>query len=162
MAYRNKVYICFGGDEDMSYYRTLQMWDANKNMDFHFNNAHNLTNIRVFEEPNIKRNLRERMKNSKIMIVLVGEKTRYLYKYVRWEMELALENDIPIIVANLNGKNGIDGNLCPPILRGKPVVHVPFKQKSIMFALENWQKHYQRAKEKNQCDLYWELYQMGL
>lgn len=162
MAYRNKAYVCFGGDEDMNYYRTLQMWDANKNIDFDFNNAHDLTNIRVHEEDNIKRNLRERMKNSKIVIVLVGDKTKNLYKYVRWEIELALEMDIPIIVANINGNNGIDCNLCPPILKDKTVVHIPFKQKAVMYALENWGKCYQDNKKQNRTNLHWELNAFGL
>lgn len=159
MAYKNKTYICFGGDEDMSYYRTLQMWNANKNIDFEFNNAHDLTNIRVYEEENIKKNLRERMKNSKNMIVLIGEKTRFLYKYVRWEMELALEMDIPIIVANINGKNGIDLDLCPPILRGKTVVHVPYSPEPLMYALEHWNEYYPGCKQKRETDLYWEKYE---
>lgn len=156
MSYRNQIYVCFGGDEDMNHYRTLQMWDANKKIDFNFNNAHNLTNIRVFEEENIKRNLRERMNNTKMMIVLVGEKTRNLYKYVRWEIELALEKDIPIIVANLNGKNGIDNNLCPPILKGKVIVHVPFRQKAIIYALDNWYQSYASSKASNKSDFFWE------
>ena len=155
MSYRNKIYICFGGDEDMHYYRTLQMWNANKSIDFQFGNAHDLTNIRILEEPNIKRNLRERLKNSKTMLVIVGEKTKYLYKYVRWEMELALELDIPIIVANLNGKNKMDDKLCPPILKGKTVVHVPFNLKAVMYALEYWENYYPQAKTKQEHDLYW-------
>jgi len=32
MAYRNKTYIAFDGDSDMSYYRTLQMWKSNDNI----------------------------------------------------------------------------------------------------------------------------------
>ena len=36
------------------------------------------------------------MKNASAVVVLVGEKTKNLYKYVRWELELALELGLPI------------------------------------------------------------------
>ncbi len=155
MAYRNKVYVCFDADEDMNFYKPLKMWSANENIDFHINNAHDMTNIRIFTEENIKRHLRERMKNSKLMLVLIGEKTKNLYKYVRWEMELALEMDIPIIGVNINKKNGIDNNLCPPILKGKPVVHIPYSKNAILYAMKNWPEYYGTAKRKNQSDLYY-------
>jgi hypothetical protein len=158
MAYRNKTYICFDADEDMAYYRTLEMWCANENIDFDFYNAHDIAPICVFNEANIKRHLRERMKNSKLMLVLIGEKTKNLYKYVRWEMELALEMDIPIVGVNLNKKNGIDNNLCPTILKGKPVVHVPFSKDAILHAMDNWPKYYSTAKLKNESDMYYNMF----
>ena len=46
----------------------------------------------------------KRLKNTKIFVLLVGEKTKYLYKYVKWEIEQALSLNLPIIVVNLNGK----------------------------------------------------------
>lgn len=58
------------------------------------------------------------------MIVLVGNNTANLYKYVRWKIEYALEKDIPIIVANLNGKRDTDADLCPPIIRNELALYV--------------------------------------
>ena len=46
MPYRNKTYIAFDGDTDMSYYRTLQMWKANENINFEFYDAHDLNTAR--------------------------------------------------------------------------------------------------------------------
>jgi hypothetical protein len=156
MAYRNKVYVCFDADEDIRYYRIMQAWKEHEHIGFTFHNAHDLFQIRVFNEANIKRNLRERMKNTKLLIVLVGQKTRYLYKYVRWEIELALEYDIPIIAVNLNKRNRMDKDFCPPLLRDKPVVHVPFKKDCILYAMKYWGDHYKTAKTKGQIDLFWE------
>jgi hypothetical protein len=155
MAYRNKVYVCFDADEDMRYYQIMKAWKEHRSIDFTFHNAHELFRIRLFREDVIKRNLRERMKNTKLLIVLVGQKTRNLYKFVRWEIELALEYDIPIIAVNLNNKNRLDRNFCPPILRDKPVVHIPFKKACILFAMTSWLKYYKTAKAKKQVDLYW-------
>ena len=59
-------------------------------------------------EETIKNKLRERMNSSKNFIILVGENTKNLYKFVRWETEIALKQELPIIVVNLNGKKSID------------------------------------------------------
>ena len=98
MAYRNKTYVAFDGDNDMSYYRMMTAWSANENVSFNFYNAHDLNSARdTSSEQQIKRQLRERMKNSKLFILLVGEKTKNLYKFVRWEIEQALVMELPII-----------------------------------------------------------------
>ena len=139
MAYRNKTYICFDGDEDINYYRLMTAWKANDKIDFNFHDAHDLRNSRDSScEATIKRSLRERLKNSKLFLVLVGEKTKNLYKFVRWEMDVALELEIPIIVVNLNGKREIDNTLCPPILRNELAIHVYFNKTIIQHAIDNW------------------------
>ena len=61
MAYRNKTYIAFDGDKDMSYYRLMTAWSANERFDFEFHNAHDLNTARdTSQEESIKRQLRER------------------------------------------------------------------------------------------------------
>jgi hypothetical protein len=158
MAYRNKVYFCMDYDNDGFAYNRIKGWNAHKNIDFKFLNVHELNTIRPWSnEDTIKRNLRERLKNTKIMLVLVGEKTKYHHKYVRWEMELALSMDIPIVAVNLNGKNRIDYNLCPPILRGKRVVHIPYSKEAINFMLDNWYNAYHNPKFKDYTDLYYDM-----
>jgi hypothetical protein len=70
----------------------MQAWKANKNIDFNFYNVHDInSNPNLTSEITIKRQLRERFENSKNFILLVGAKTRYLYKYVRWEINEAIE-----------------------------------------------------------------------
>ncbi|MBL8554594.1 MAG: TIR domain-containing protein [Phenylobacterium sp.] len=138
MAYRNKTYICFDGDTDMHYYRLMTAWAANDRFEFSFHNAHDLNTARdTSQEESIKRKLRERFANSKLMIVLIGEKTRYLTKFVRWEMEVALRLNLPIIGVNLNGARDRD-NLSPPAIREELVLYVPFGPKAVHHAMEIW------------------------
>jgi len=77
------------------------------------------------------------MANSKVLIVLVGEKTKNLHKFVRWEQEIALEMGIPIIAVNLNGNRRMDPDRCPPIIRDELAIHVSFGSKIIKHALNN-------------------------
>jgi hypothetical protein len=149
MAYKNKTYVCFDGDTDMSYYRMMQAWSANDNFSFSFYNAHDLNTARdTSQEESIKRQLRERFANSKLLIVLIGEKTRYLRKFVQWEMETALRLGLPIIGVNLNNKRQCDVERCPPTIRDELAVYVPFGAKIIEYAMKQWPDNHYKVKRE--------------
>jgi hypothetical protein len=145
MAYRNKIYVCFDADTDIRYYRLMQGWKASEHIDFDFYDAHDINNLREdSSEDTIKRKLRERLNNAKMLIVLIGEKTKNLHRFVRWEQEVALDLDIPIVAVNLNQSNSIDSNRCPSIIRDELVLHIPFRLGPIKWAIENWPDEYVR------------------
>ena len=92
MPYRNKTFVSFDGDSDMSYYRLMQAWKQNDGIAFNFYNAHDLNTARdSSQEASIKAQLSERMRNTSVFVLLVGERTRYLQKFVRWEIEQAIK-----------------------------------------------------------------------
>jgi hypothetical protein len=154
MAYRNKTYICFDGDTDMHYYRLMQAWKDNENHDFNFHNAHDLNAARdSSQEESIKRQLRERFSNSKLIIVLVGEKTRLLTKFVKWEMEVALRLDLPIIGVNLNGSRQSD-HRCPPAIKDQLAIFVPYGPKIIAYAMDNWPSSHKSYREQGKSGAY--------
>jgi hypothetical protein len=141
------AYVIFDGDNDKWAYAYMNGWKANKNIDFTYENAHDLDNMtgRAQDEQYVKSKLRERMKKSTAVVVLVGEKTKNLYKYVRWELELALELGLPIIAANLNDKNRQDSNLCPALIRDNgAVVHIPYKLDALKHAMAHWPAEFAR------------------
>jgi hypothetical protein len=139
------AYVVFDGDYDRWAYSYMNGWRENKNIDFTYQDAHDLDNMtsRAQDEQYVKSKLKERMKQSTAVIVLVGEKTKNLYKYVRWELELALELGLPIIAANLNGTNRQDNESCPAIIRDKGcVVHIPYKLVAMKHAMAKWPSEY--------------------
>lgn len=137
------TYVIFDGDKDQWAYRFVRGWHSNPNIPFQFIDAHDLDNMtsRAQSEEYVKNKLRERMMQSSVAMVLIGEATKNLYRFVRWEMELALSLDLPIIAVNLNGSRQQDTS-CPPIIRDRCVVHVPFKLKPIEHALRYWPSEY--------------------
>lgn len=139
MSYRNKTYVIFDGDNDIWAYRFMKGWKTNDNVDFDFHDAHDLKPLteRAGDET-VKRRLRERFANAKQVIVVIGESTKNLYRFVRWELQIALELNIPIVAVNLNGLKQCDNDLCPAIIRDEYVVHVPFKRSAIKYALDNF------------------------
>jgi hypothetical protein len=114
------------------------MWKNNGNIDFDFFNAHDICSARDSSlTESIKASLRTRLQNSKVFLLLIGDHTRYLRRFVEWEIKEAIKMKIPIVAANINGSNGID-YLCPPALKNQTAVFVPFKASNINHALHNW------------------------
>lgn len=149
MPYRNKTYVCFDGDTDIHYYYLMKAWKQNDGMSFNFSDAHDLNTARDTSlTQSIKRQLRERLDNSKILVVLIGERTKYLCRFVRWEMEQALVLGLPIVGVNLNGLRWQDSSRCPPVIRDELAVHVSFNAAILQHALENWPADHNRFRRQ--------------
>ena len=149
MAYRNKVFISFDGDNDIHYYRLMRAWKQNDKTPFNFYDAHDINTARDTSlEATIKRRLQERLANAKVFVSLIGEKTRYLYRFVRWELEQGLALELPMIGVNLNGNRSQDLDRCPPIIRDALVVYVSFNTNILQYALENWPAEFERLKSQ--------------
>jgi len=109
------VYVAFDGDNDKWAYAFMKGWKTNDRVDFDFEDAHDLDEMtsRAQNEAYVKSKLKERMKSSEALVVIVGGKTKNLYKFVRWQIELAIELGLPIIVANLNNQTPVGPRALP-------------------------------------------------
>lgn len=155
MAKRNKTYICFDADTDMWAYKFMKGWKALDHIDFDFDNAHDLNNLRDWSsECTIKTKLRERLKYTKIMLVLVGEKTKNLHRFVRWEQEVALSMGIPIVAVYLNKSLERDEKTCPAIIRNELVLHIPYKLATCRWAIDNWPSKHKKITNQNKKGSY--------
>ncbi len=156
MAYRNKTYVCFDGDTDIKYYNLMKAWKQNDNTDFNFYDAHDLnTAYDSSKEESIKRQLRERLLNTKIFVILLGEHTKYLTKFVKWEMEQAMSLNLPIIVVNLNKSKKVDNDRYPKNTLGDYLtINIPYNSKIMQYALENWESQFNIHKHKKDTGAY--------
>lgn len=135
----SRVYVGFSST-DLNYYNLMKAWKKSDNTDFNFAECGLRNEIDSENENYIKRVCRNHLKNAGTFIQLIGENTRYKYKYVRWEAEVALEKGCRIIGVNLNGERSYDADRCSPILRDKGVMFVPFRSKIIQYALDYGEK----------------------
>jgi len=138
MPYRNKVYVSMDADNDIRYYYLMKAWKQSDRTSFNFADAHDINTILDKSEASIKAGLQERFRNTKVFVLLVGESTKYLYKYVRWEIEQAIKRDIPCIVVNLNGTKKQDNSRCPAIISDELALHISFSSKVLEYALNHW------------------------
>lgn len=159
MPYRNKTYVSFDADSDIHYYYLMRAWKQADGIDFNFYDAHDLNTARdTSQESSIKSQLAVRMRATKTFVLLVGNRTRYLYKFVRWEIEQALSRDLPILVVNLNGRRSIDTDRCPPLLRSELAVHVSFNAAIVQYALDQWPLiHKAKRRERETGPFYYDV-----
>lgn len=126
----------------------MTAWKAHDGNSFNFHNAHDLNKARDTSlEESIKKQLRERFVNSKLFVLLIGERTKNLHKFVRWEIEVALNLGLPMIAVNLNGSRQRDDR-CPAIMRGELAIFVTFNPKIIEHAIANWPTSYQKHRNE--------------
>lgn len=155
MGHKDTTYVIFDSDNDYWAYARMKGWKTLKNIDFDFKDAHDINRLRDYSnEETVKKKLRERFKYADQIIVIIGEGTKNLYRYVRWELEVALNLGLPIIAVNLNGKKSIDYDLCPPIIRDEYVVHIPFKMRIIKYALDNFPDEFHSSENQDGARLY--------
>lgn len=132
---------CFVGfsSTDKQYFDLMKAWKANNKSTFDFINCQLANEINSENESYIKSLCKERINMSSTFIQLIGKDTKFKYKYVRWEAEVAIEKGCRIICVNLNGDKSYNYDTCPPILNNIGAVFVPFNAKIIQYALDNYE-----------------------
>lgn len=139
MAYRNKTYVIFDADNDMWAYAYMKGWKSNENLDFNFHDAHDLRPLTdQASDETVFRRLRERFSNARQAVVLIGENTKNLRKFVPWEIGIALELNLSVVGVNLNGLRLRDDDRCPASLRNAYAVYVPYRAAIIQHALDQF------------------------
>jgi hypothetical protein len=144
MSYRNKTYVAFAS-ENIHLYRLMEAWRENKKIEFNFYDAHDLYISRDTSKPEtIKRNLRQRMSNAK-QVVIIGtpeakKKGSDGSSFLAYEVDVMMEFNLPVVIANHDGDKNIDRNFIPkPLLDADYyTVSVAFSPAIIKFALDNY------------------------
>lgn len=144
MNYRNKTYVAFAS-EDITSYRLMTAWRANKNIDFNFVNAHDIYAARDSSTPEtIKRRLRERLNNTKQVILLGSSNARRKgsdgSSFLAYEVGAIISLGLPVVVANLTkSREIVRGNIPAPFYdENYYTMSVSFGPKIIKYALDNY------------------------
>lgn len=124
---------------DIRFYRLMLAWKENEHIDFNFANCQLEQEVNSDDEAYIKRRCRERIGLAGTFAVLIGEDTRSKHKYVRWEMEVAIEKKCRIIGINLDKSRHVVDATCPSIIRNIGAIFVPFSPRIVAYALGNYQ-----------------------
>ena len=159
MAYRNGTYIAFHANgtnfpiaSDIKYYNIIKAWKEKENDSFAFVNSHDKTSaVRdTSSKETLARSLKERLNNSKNMLLLLGETTKSDIDWVPFEIAYAVDKcQIPIIVAYLGVEVAIRNpinfdKLWPTSLKERinngqaSCIHIPFKKNPIISAIDQF------------------------
>ncbi len=144
MSYRNKTYVAFASEDIRSYY-LMTAWRNNDNIDFDFFNAHDLyTALDTSQAVTIRRRLRERLTNTKQVVVLGSPKCKskaaISTSFLHYEIETITDLALPVVVANLDGDRAVDTNFIPRqfIDTDYRTLSVSFQPTIIKYALDNF------------------------
>mgnify|MGYP001156681707 CR=1 FL=1 len=159
MAYRNGTYVAFHGQgqvnptkSDFKYYSTMMGWKEHKHIDFTFNNSHDKTySVRDSSTwATLSARLRERLNNSKNMVLITTSSTPLDGDGVPFEIETAIDHcEIPIIAAypEYDQVRVIDNAVrakWPAALKSRidsgkaRVVHIPFKLSALKYCINHF------------------------
>jgi hypothetical protein len=139
-----RTFVSFSST-DILRYNMMEAWKANEHIDFNFYDLQLEQAINSTDEQYIKRVCRAKLNRAGTFILLIGEDTRFKTTYVKWEAEVAIENECRIIGVNLDKFRRINDATCPAVLKGVGAVFVPFSPQIVAYALENWKTPAPRA-----------------
>jgi len=154
VSYRNKTYVAFAS-ENIHLYRLMEAWRDNDKIDFDFLDAHDLNVSRDTSTPEtIKANLRKRMSNAK-QVVLIGtpeakKKGGDGVSFLAYEVEIMMDFNLPIVIANHDGDKTVDRAFIPnPLLTAEYyTVSVAFSPGIIKHALNDYAASFAASSKK--------------
>ncbi len=155
MAYRSGTYIAFDGldqtdptKSDFKYYATIQAWAKNKSIDFKYVDSHDKTcAVRDTSlKETLKSRIRERLTNSKNVVVILSSQTRKSGSMLSYEIERAVDScKLPLIIGyvdynivasvdQLSGywPNALSSRIGNSVVRA---IHIPFIKDAILAAI---------------------------
>lgn len=159
MAYRNKTFVSFAS-EDIHSYRLMCAWRANRHIEFNFHDAHDLNTALDTSQPEtIRRRLRERLANTKQVVLLIGDGTRATAarrsRFLYYEVEVIAKLGLPVVFANLNASRRAETERMPSLLREQYTISVSFQPAIIKYALDDFPSGYAAAKRTKSGPFYY-------
>ncbi len=161
MAYRNGTYIAFDGlgetdptKSDFKYYAILQRWSAGKHFEFKYIDSHDkVYNVRDTSKlTTLQASIRQRLANSKQIVVILSDETRKSGSLISYEIEQAVDRyKIPLIIAHTGYDAIYSGTALsarwPTALKTRMdngtarAIHIPFKQAAFLDAIGQFSIH---------------------
>ena len=158
MAYRNGTYVAFHaqgtnlpGKSDMDFYNLMRAWSAHPDDDFTLVNSHDKSSaVRdTSKRTTLRNSLLERLRNSKNMVLIIGETTRFDTDWVPFEIQQAVDTYGLPIIAVYPDYNYITApaelrRLWPKAFQERidaervRSIHIPFKKAPIMDAISQF------------------------
>jgi hypothetical protein len=162
MAYRSGTYVAFHADNisdptesDMKYYRLVEAWKNNNNLEIEFINSHDKAN--AVRDSSLRKTLQDsllkRLRNSKNLLLIIGDTTRNDNDWIPFEISRAIdEYHLPVIAAytgyryifpSFYAPNNFR-SLWPTALASRidsntaKVIHIPFRKNPVSAAINQF------------------------
>src|SRR4051794_37075036 len=126
-------------------------WKKNEHIEFDFHDAHDLNVALDTSQPDtIRRRLRERLANTKQVVLLVGDVTRAVAgrpaRFLHYEVEVIERLGLPVVFTNLDNSRRVRASRLPVRLESQYTISVPFRAKAIRHALDDFVGRYPKER----------------
>jgi hypothetical protein len=121
----------------------MEAWRDNKKIEFDFFDAHDINiALDTSQSETIRRRLRERLANTKQVVVLVSDTTRpkaaRSSSFLYYEIETVAKLNLPVVFANLDGSRLEQRGKLPATLLDRYTISVSFQPAIIKYALDEY------------------------
>jgi hypothetical protein len=134
MADLPRTFVSFSSS-DITYYRTMMMWNANEYIDFNFKDFQFDEALNITNPTRIKAACAAKIRLIDTFILLIGNDTYTKTEFVQPEVEAAIEKGCRLIGMNLNDCRFKDW-LCPWFFADKGAVFIPFSSRIAALAIK--------------------------
>ena len=148
MGYKGKIYVAFNALNDMNMYKALEAFEQEDGSKFNFYNGAQFANLLDKENDDVLKNkIQKNMDGSDLVVVLLSKTLKSMRRFSKWQVEYAINKQMPIIALNNNALRGVDYDIMPTILKNHLCLIVPNDPKALELACYNWpnsaKEHYQ-------------------
>lgn len=138
MKFNDKIFVAFEST-DFDSYKAMKEWKTSEGESFDFYDAYEESfDIDKLSDDTVKMRMHEKMQYAKVCIILIGAKTKSFRKFIRWQIEYAINANLPIIAININGIRSVDFDRCPTILKKTLSIHITYQAEILEYALKEW------------------------
>lgn len=148
MSYQEKIFVAYDGPNDQNTYNELTKMIQSDNSSFLFYSAAELhKRLDKDSDEVLKEKIYNLMSGSKVCLVLVGKTTKTFRRFIKWQIERALNTNMPIIMVNPNNIRTVDFDRCPTLMKKNLALHVSMQAEIIEFALLNFPASHAKHRE---------------
>lgn len=139
MSYKGKIYVICHETFDVAAYDKLKDMKQTDDSQFDFVDSLTLSvQLDVLNDEELKSLLYKNMDEADIVLILLSKKVKSMRKFVKWQVEYAINQGMPIICMNNSPLRSIDYSITPTKLKKKRSLYISYDSKVLELACINW------------------------
>lgn len=155
MRHYGTIYVAFDGDNDIEAYNKVKSFRTQENIPFDLIDGYEFySQIDKVDDDVLKEQVLNKVKQAKIVVVLMGKTTKSMRKYIRWQVEGAINMGKPVIVVNENNIRAVDFDRCPALIKKALTLHISFNELIFECAVSYWPKMHSEFTEKGKKGMF--------
>ncbi|MFA6661851.1 MAG: TIR domain-containing protein [Bacilli bacterium] len=139
MSYKGKIYVICHETFDVKAYNKLKDMRQTDDSQFNFIDSLSLSvQLNVLNDEELKLLLYKNMDEADIVLILLSKKVKSMRKFVKWQVEYAINQEMPIICINNSPLRSMDYSITPTKLKKRRSLFISYDSEVLELACMNW------------------------